>query len=83
VCTDELEAVAEVEAPDANTLVSGPGRYDNHICWHVEARHRQTVTVQVQEELAQDKQTNHPRYCQQTILTTQTSVKETDTHTSV
>jgi len=31
MCTDELEAVAEVEAPDAYTLVSGPSRYDSHI----------------------------------------------------
>ena len=38
VCTNELETVAKVEAPDTYTLVIRPGRYDNRIRRHVQAR---------------------------------------------
>ena len=31
VCTNKLETVAEVEAPDTYALVTGPGRYDDRI----------------------------------------------------
>jgi len=49
--TDELETVAEVQTPDTNTLVIGASRYDDRICWHVEARDWQAVTIEIQIEL--------------------------------
>jgi len=53
VGTDELEAVAEVQSPDADALVSGPGCYDGRVAGHVKARDGQTVPVQIQEKLEQ------------------------------
>jgi len=65
MCTNELETVAKVQTPDTYTLVTGPGCYDNRIRRHVQAGDWQTVTIQIEEELATNQQ--------QTIFITETA----------
>jgi len=57
MCTDELQTVAEVQTPDTNTLIIGPGCYEDHIRWHVQARDWETVTIEIQIKLQHTTET--------------------------